>query len=272
MQGQLSERKPESMKSTVKTSITRITPDQIIVRGFDLCEMMGKLSYAEVVFLLIAQRLPTPSEGRILDAILVSSIDHGVDAPSTHVARSVASCGVPVQTAISAGINAIGDSHGGAGEQCARILQETLAEHPGIDVNDLARRLVAERRAVGQRLPGFGHRMHDPDPRAVRLLTLADAECISGRHVALARALEMALLETTGRSLPLNVDGAIAAILSDMGIDWRFGKSLFIISRTAGLAAQVYEQMTTGKPLNFAQPVNAEYIGPQPRSLPGEDK
>ena len=259
------------MESPVKTSITQITPDQIIVRGFDLCELMGRLSFAEVVFLLIAQRLPTPGEGRILDAILVSSIDHGVDAPSTHVARSVASCGVPVQSAISAGINAIGDSHGGAGEQCARILQEALAAHPEVTFNELAHSMITERQAAGQRVPGFGHRMHDPDPRAVRLLTLADAEGISGRHVELARALEQALRDTTRRSLPLNVDGAIAAILSDLGIDWRFGKSLFIISRTAGLAAQVHEQITTGKPLKFAQPVNAEYIGSQPKKLPEQE-
>jgi len=255
------------MDDMVKTSITQIKPDQILVRGYDLCELMGRLSFAGMVFLLIAQRLPNPREEHILDAILVSSVDHGVDAPSAHVARSVASCGVPAQAAISAGINAIGESHGGAGEQLACILQDALASHPGMPADELARSLVAVRRAAGQRFPGFGHRMHDPDPRAVRLLTLADEEGLSGQHVALARALERALLEATGQSLPMNVDGAIAAILSDLGIDWRFGKSLFIISRTAGLAAQVHEQVTTGKPLKFARPVNAEYIGPRQRKL-----
>ncbi len=257
------------MAGAVKTSITQVKPDQIILRGYDLCELMGRLSFAGVVFLLIAQRLPAPAEERMLDAILVSSVDHGVDAPSAHVARTVASCGVPVQAAISAGINAIGESHGGAGEQLARILQEALVSHPETPADELARSLVAERRASGQRFPGFGHRMHDPDPRAVRLLALADEQDLSGRHVALARALEQALLDATGRSLPMNVDGAIAAILSDLGIDWRFGKSLFIISRTAGLAAQVYEQMATGKPLKFAAPVEAEYVGPEEKKLPG---
>lgn len=255
------------MESAVKTSITQIKPDQIIVRGYDLCELMGQLSFAGIVFLLIAQRLPTPAEERILDAILVSSVDHGVDAPSTHVARTAASCGVPVQAAISAGVNAIGESHGGAGEQLARILQTAWAVHPETPVDELAHSLVAECRAAGQRLPGFGHRMHDPDPRAVRLLALVDEAGLSGQHIALARAIEQALRESSGKSLPLNVDGAIAAILSDLGIDWRFGKSLFIISRTAGLAAQVHEQTTAGKPLKFAQPVNADYIGPQQKKL-----
>jgi citrate synthase len=256
------------MENRVQTSITSIQPGQIRLRGYDLVEMMGRLRYAEVVFLLLAGRLPTPGEGRIVDAILVSSIDHGVDAPSTHVARSVASCGTPVQAAISAGINAIGDSHGGAGEACARLLQEALAAHPEADVQALARSLAEAQRAAGQRFPGYGHRVHDPDPRALRLLALADAEGLSGRHVALARALQGVLSETAGRSLTMNVDGAIAAVLSDLGIDWRFGKSLFIIARTAGLAAQVHEQMTTARPLQFASPVGAAYTGPPRRELP----
>lgn len=257
-----------SVAGTVKTSITLIKPDRIIVRGYDLCELMGRMSFAGTLFLLAAQRLPGPAEERILDAILVSSVDHGVDAPSVHVARTAASCGVPVQAAISAGINAIGESHGGAGEQLARILQEALAAHPDMPLDELARSLVAERRAAGQRFPGYGHRMHDPDPRAVRLFELLEEDNLGGRHVALARAIERELETVTGRSLPINVDGAIAAIISDLGIDWRYGKSLFIISRTAGLAAQVHEQMTTGKPLKFAQPVNAEYVGPELQKLP----
>lgn len=256
------------MSDTIKTSITRIQPDQIIVRGYDLCELMGRMSFAGTIFLLFAQRLPSPAEERIMDAILVSSVDHGVDAPSVHVARTAASCGVPVQAAISAGINAIGESHGGAGEGLARILQEALAAHLDMPPDELAHALVAERRASGQRFPGYGHRMHDPDPRAVRLFDLLEAEALGGKHSALAHAIERELLATTGKSLPMNVDGAIAAIISDLGIDWRYGKSLFIISRTAGLAAQVHEQITTGKPLKFARPVDAEYVGPELHRLP----
>lgn len=253
----------------VETSLTRIQPGQILLRGYDLAELTGRLHFAEVVFLLFTGRLPSPAEGRMLDAILVSSVDHGVDAPSAHVARTAASCGVPVQSAMAAGINAIGDSHGGAGEQCARLLQEALATHPDRPVDEIARQVVAEGRSAGRRLPGFGHRVHDPDPRARRLLEIAAQEGLSRQHVALAQAIVEALKAASGRSLPLNVDGAIAALISDMGIDWRFGKSLFILSRTAGLAAQVHEQMTTGKPLQFAQPVGAVYTGPGPRKLEG---
>ncbi len=258
------------MENSLKTSITRITPEQVLVRGYDLAELIGQLSYAQAVFLILTGRLPSAAAGRMLDAILVASIDHGVDAPSTPVARTAASCGVPVQAAISAGISAIGEYHGGAGEQCARILQEAAAAQAGRPAAELARELVRASRESGQRLPGFGHRMHNPDPRSQRLLALAQELGLCGAHVQLARAIENELLAASGRALPLNVDGAMAAILSDLGIDWRFGKSLFIIARTAGLAAQVHEQMTTAKPLKFAAPLQAEYCGPAYRPFPSE--
>jgi citrate synthase len=256
------------MANEITTKITQIEPGRILVQGYDLSELIGQVSYAAMVFLLFTGRLPTSAEGRMLDAILVSSIDHGVDAPSTHIARTAASCGVPVQAAIGAGITAIGEYHGGAGEQCARIFQEAAAGNPDTAPGELAQALIADLKAQGQRMPGYGHRVHNPDPRAQGLLTLADQLGLSGRHVALARALEHALDDASVRSLPLNVDGAIAAVLLDLGIDWRFGKALFIIARTAGLAAHVHEQMAEGKPLKFAAPVNAAYAGPEPRQLP----
>lgn len=255
------------MESSVKTAITRIEAGQIQVRGYDLSELIGRISFGDAVFLLLAGRLPGGAEGRLLEAVLVSSIDHGVNAPSTHVARTTASCGAPLQAAIATGVTAIGESHGGAGEACAHLLQTALQEQPDTPLPDLARELVSASRARGERLPGFGHRVHTVDPRAARLLDLALEWGLSGQHIALAQAIEQELASATGRSLPLNVDGAIAAILSDLGLDWRLGKALFIIARTAGLAAHVHEQITTGQPLKFAAPLVVEYTGPEPQSI-----
>jgi len=103
------------------------------------------------------------------------------------------------------------------------------------------------------------------------LLSLADEWGISGTHVALAQAIVVALQAATGRSLPMNVDGALAALISDMGIGWRYGKALFIIARTAGLAAHVHEETTTGKPFKFFAPTDAEYVGPPERPVPLKD-
>jgi citrate synthase len=180
----------------------------------------------------------------------------------------VANCGAPLQAAVAAGISAIGEHHGGAGEACAKILQEALQVRPTASAEVLAGEIVAEFRAAGQRLPGFGHRFHDPDPRAERLLALAEEWGLSSTHVALARAIVAELKAATGRSLPLNVDGALAALISDLGIDWRYGKALFIIGRTAGLVTHVHEELMTGKPFKFAARVEADYIGPAERPLP----
>lgn len=248
------------MKSNpIKTGITRIAPGEIDLRGYALVDLMGKHSYSEVIFLMLSGRFPDARELRMLDAILVSCVDHGINAPSIFVARTVASCGSPVQTSIAAGISAIGDHHGGAGEACAKLLQENVALAGQKGLESRAMGIVKSFLSKEKRLPGFGHRVHNPDPRSERLFTLAKENGSMGIHSQMLFAIQAAWLNETGKLLPINVDGAIAGILSDLGFDWRLGKSFFIISRTVGLAAHVHEQMTTGKPLQFAPEVETEY-------------
>lgn len=248
----------------VKTSISQVFPDRILVRGYDLAQMAGRYSLGDTVYLLFKGELPPGREGDLLEAMIVLSVEHSINAPSTHTARAVANCGVPLQSAVAAGVSALGEHHGGAGEACARLLQSALQQNPP----RTAQEIVSEFRDAGRRLPGFGHRLHDPDPRAERLLALGEQWGINGPHVTLAREIEATLRAATGRSLPMNVDGAQAALLSDMGLDWRFAKAVFILGRTAGLAAHAVEEMTTGKPFQFIAPVQVEYVGPQERALP----
>jgi citrate synthase len=254
---------------TVQTKIAELHADRVLVHGYNLVEMGGRYSFGDTIYLLLMGELPPGREGDLLEAMMVMTAVHGINSPSTHTARAVANCGVPLQTAVAAGISAIGDKHGGAGEACARILQEAIAAQPDAAPEDLAAQIVAEARASSRRLPGFGHRFHNPDPRAQRLLTLADEWGISGRYAALAQAIVNALQETTGRSLPLNVDGALAALISDMGLDWRMSKAIFILGRTAGLVAHVQEELAHGKPFQFINNVDAEYVGAEERPLPG---
>ena len=180
-----------------------------------------------------------------------------------------------MQGAVAAGILTIGENHGGAGEECARILQEAVvAAGNGFSWSDptqvatLAREVAAASRAAGQRLPGFGHRIHDPDPRAVFLLAKARDLNLAGRHTMLAEALVVALKEQSGRSLPLNVDGALGAMISDLDFDYRMGKGLFILARTAGLLAHVQEEMATGKPFQFAPRIATTWSGADERAVP----
>jgi len=212
-----------------------------------------------VAFLMLKGSLPNPAQAALFNAILISCVDHGVDAPSVHVTRTTASCGVPVQSAIASGVNAIGEFHGGAGEACARYLQQGVRDAVDGDLFGAAKKIVEAYGAEGKRLPGFGHRLHNPDQRAEYLFLLADQSGVSGPHTALMRLIQTLLNEKSKKELPINVDGALGALLSDMGFDPSFGKSVFIISRVVGLAAHAHEQQTTGKPLSFAQPVPVEF-------------
>jgi citryl-CoA lyase len=248
-----------------KTALTRIEPGTIHVRGYDITELMGNISSAQAVYLILKGELPSEAEARMMEAILVSSIDHGATPPSVLAARTVLSGGNSLNASVAAGVMTIGDVHGGAIEQCARILQEWAAREGATE--ELAGALVEDLRERKRRMPGFGHRLHGTDPRTVRLLALAGESGFSGRHIELGRAVEAALEKQLGRKLPMNVDGAVGAVISDMGFDWRLGKGFFIISRTAGLVAHVYEEWTREKPMRRLGPPPSEYDGPGIRSL-----
>jgi citrate synthase len=247
-----------------KTSITSIAPGKILIRGYDIVDLMGRRSFADVVFLILKGELPSSAEGRMMDAILTSSVDHGVTPPSSLATRTVISGGNPLNAAVAAGILTIGESHGGAIEQCARILQEWAAK-PG-HLRLLADELLKHLSERGLRMPGFGHRLHKIDPRTARLFTLANELKFSGRHQELAKALESAF-KVTGKELPINVDGAIAAVISDMGFDWQLGKGFFIISRTVGLVAHAHEERVREKPMRNLGLTGYDYDGPPPRHL-----
>ncbi len=252
-------------ESTWNTALTRIEPGQIHVRGYDITELMGTITYAQAVYLILKGELPTVAEARMMEAILVSSIDHGATPPSVLAARTVLSGGNSLNTAVAAGVMAIGDVHGGAIEQCARILQKWAAQEGSAEAS--AEALVKDLREQKRRMPGFGHRLHGIDPRTVRLLSLARETGFSGQHIELARAVEAELEKQLGRKLPMNVDGAVGAVISDMGFDWRLGKGFFIISRTAGLVAHVYEEWTREKPMRRLGPPPSAYDGPEIRRL-----
>jgi len=252
-----------------KTSLTDIGANRIRVRGYDIAEIMSKLSYAEAVFLLLKGELPSKAEGELMNAILVSSIDHGVSPPSVLGTRAVVSGGNSLNAAIAGGILVIGDWHGGAIEQAAKIMQEWAGRigEAGANSDLMAEELVSWLKEKKIRMPGFGHRIHSADPRTPKLFEIAAKHGYSGKHIQLCRALEKALAKQLGKTLPINVDGAIAAVISDMGFDWRLGKAFFIISRTPGLVAHAYEELTRERPVRKLGPPPYEYDGPPDRSL-----
>lgn len=248
-----------------QSAISEVSANQIYVRGYDIAELMEKVSFSDAIYLVLRGNLPDAKSSEIFRAILVSSIDHGVTPPSILAARTVMSAGNSLNTAVAAGIMAIGDVHGGAIEQSARILQEVA--HKEGDPRSLAINLVNEMKAGGQRMPGFGHQLHTHDPRTIKLLELARKLDLHGRHALLAEEIETVFAENGKKKLPLNIDGAIAAVISDLGFDWQLGKAFFILSRISGLVAHAYEEKTTQKPIRKLGDFNTIYIGPPHRTI-----
>ncbi|MBK7406042.1 MAG: citryl-CoA lyase [Phycisphaerales bacterium] len=257
--------------ATWTTAVTKIEPNRVAVRGYDIADLMGRVSFGAAVYLILTGNLPTPEVGRLMDAILVASIDHGATPPSCLAARTVASTGASLSQSVASGIASINKHHGGAIEDCARALAKLLADAQacGQSLDDAAAALVADIKSTGDRIAGFGHRIHTKDPRTTRLFTLAAEAGLteeSGRHIAAARAVERAFA-ATGKPLPINVDGAIGAMLADLGLDPRVYNGIFMIARTPGLVAHVAEEQTREKPMRRIDPVNHAYDGPPPRAL-----
>jgi succinyl-CoA synthetase alpha subunit len=259
----------EADKNAVwNTAITRVQPNKVAVRGYDIAELMGRVSFGAAVYLVLQGELPPPAVARLMDAILVSSIDHGATPPSALAARTVASTGGPLSASVAAGIMSINRHHGGAIEDCARQLKiiADIAAHESISIEEAATRRLAGMRETGERMPGFGHRLHTKDPRTLRLFELAREAGVDGVHMRAARAVEKAFT-TAKKSLPVNVDGAISAILADLGMDPAAFNGIFMIARTPGLVAHVIEEQTRERPMRRIDPVNHGYDGPRARTL-----
>lgn len=254
-----------------QTALTSIAPNTILIRGYPVDEMMGRLSFAEAVYLLLMGELPTPAIGRMLNAVLVSSLDHGVTPPSTLAARNVATSGAPLKDCVAAGILAFGRHHGGDIESCMKFLDGGLTlVRSGKTLQQAAENLVDDCLREGQTPPGFGHRFHTRDPRAARLFQMALELELEGEHVRMIRATERALdarQEQLGH-LPVNVDGAIAAISADLGFEYELGNAIFLISRLPGLIAHAHEERTRQAPMRQIDPKDHDYDGSQTRRLP----
>jgi len=255
-----------------QTALTEIAPNSILIRGYPLDEMMGRLGFAEAVYLLLMGELPTPAIGRMLNAVLVSSIDHGVTPPSTLAARNVATSGAPLKDCVAAGILAFGPHHGGDIESCMRFLDRGLTlVRAGHSMQKAADAIVADCVKANEVPPGFGHRFHTRDPRAARLFQMALELEVEGEHVRLIRVAERSLdahKEQFDRSLPVNVDGAIAAICADLGFAYELGNALFLISRLPGLIAHAHEECTRNLPMRQIDPKDHDYDGSRQRRVP----
>jgi citrate synthase len=226
----------------LKSDLGRSTTDRIYVRGHDLTEeLIGKVSLGDVAFLELKDRLPTPQESVMFNALVVTLVEHGL-TPSTIAAR-LTYFGAPeaLQAAVAAGLLGMGDRFGGSIEQAAKMLQDASQ---GGDTRATARRIVQSHREAKTIVPGLGHPVHKPaDPRTVRLFALAADNGFAGRHVHLMELIAEEATAAYGRNLPVNATGAIGAIASEMDISWRICRGLAVMARAIGLVAHLQEEM-----------------------------
>jgi citryl-CoA lyase len=221
------------------TSVSSHKNGEIEVRGEPLLSLMDKASFTEAVYLLLAKKMPSAQEAAMLNMVLVSCIEHGIQSPSSFVPRISASVGNSMNAALASGLLATGTWHGGAVEGAAKFLQSESS----------AKEIIAQVLAQKERMPGFGHRQYkDQDPRAQALFKKARELGVAGQHITRAEEFEKELESQSGKHLPINIDGAIAAVISDLGFDWRLGNAFFLLGRLPGMIAHIHEEVLNEKP------------------------
>jgi len=238
-------------KAWWRTAIINIAPGEIEVRGYSIEQLIGKIDFVSMIWLMLRGDLPHPAQAAMLQAALVASVDHGPQAPSISIARMASTCGLGVNNAMASAINALGDVHGGAGQQCLEVYQQVVAARQHGPEGEAAREAVLQAMRVHKRLPGFGHRFHPVDPRAEPLLGMVEEAVRSGNcaghYLAAARTVSRVLQEAKGRPIPMNIDGATAVIYAELGFPAPLARGLFVLSRSIGILAHAWEETEQGR-------------------------
>lgn len=258
------------------TSLIDVEPGKIAIRGYPIEELIGRVRFPEMIWLMLRGELPTPGQAELLEAALVPGVDHGPHAPSIAISRMAVTCGLPVNGAMASAINVLDDIHGGAGQQCMEVYRaiDARAGAEG-DLVQAATAILRERMAAGEKImPGFGHRFHPIDPRTEPLFRLVAqavaAGTVRGRYAAIGRAVVAALEAIKGRPIPMNIDGITAVIFCELGFEPELGRGLFILSRSVGILAHAWEQKQRGRRIMgpMTPQIPYRYSGPARRPVP----
>ncbi|MEJ8815672.1 citryl-CoA lyase [Variovorax ureilyticus] len=260
-----------------RTSIIDMSPGVIRYRGYPIEDLIRqKVSLAQMIWLMTRGELPTRAQGQLLEAALMSAVDHGPQAPSIAIARMAATCGVGLNSAMASAVNVLGDVHGGAGEQAVELYEDIAArmDAGSTEQEAVEAGLQAFVDAHGKVVSGFGHRFHPVDPRSAPLLELVEEATargeLGGRFARIGRAVEAKLSASKGKPIPMNIDGATAVIYAELGFPAPLARGLFCLSRSVGVLAHAWEQMQQGG--RIKGPIPRQYIptyeGQQLRAVP----
>jgi citryl-CoA lyase len=250
------------------TAIAQATPNKTLIRGYELESLIAKASFTQMIFLIWKGEMPSKEEETMLNTMLVASAEHGITPPSITAARNAYSGSGQMNSAVAAGLLAIGNHHGGAMEQCARLIHEHVdIEFKDKPVKDIATHIVDNMVERKHRIPGFGHKIYTTDPRTVAIFKKAKECGFQGKYVETVEAIETYLEEKKGKKFCINVDGAIAAVMLEMGFDWKLGMGFFLLPRAAGIIGHVHEEAVREKPFRRLSDTETSYDGPGERKL-----
>lgn len=228
------------------TDIINMSPGKIAYHGYAIEDLIGNLTFSQMIWLMLRGEIPSPEKSALLDAVLMAAVDHGPQAPSIAIARMAATCGVGINNAMASALNVLGDVHGGAGEQALNLYQKIAEQAAGSDLEQATKKCLTELFSHGKYVPGFGHRFHPIDPRAPKLLALAEKAAkdniISGQFIDIARQVESQIKAIKGKLIPMNIDGATAAIYAELGFNGSEARGLFCLSRSVGILSHAVEQ------------------------------
>ncbi|WP_259952846.1 citryl-CoA lyase [Sulfitobacter mediterraneus] len=244
----------DDVKKWWRTEIIEMHPGHIAMRGYSIEDLIENVSFVDMIWLMTRGDLPSCGERELLECALVSSVDHGPQAPSIAASRMAVTCGLGLNGALASAVNMLDDVHGGAGEQAVELFHsiDDYRQENHVSVEQAVAAIVPDwTEKNGKIIPGFGHRFHkDGDPRAPILLGCVEKAVeqgsVEGRFAKIAIALQGYIEEQKGTFLPLNIDGATAVIYAELGFAPALARGLFCLSRSVGILSHAWEQQQQG--------------------------
>ncbi|AXF55289.1 citryl-CoA lyase [Salicibibacter kimchii] len=249
-----------------KTEISQIEKNRVNIRGYNMEELIGNVSYSQMLALLLTGSILTEKKAKLFESVLVAGADHGPRAPSIAASRMAATCGISFNSAVATGINLLGDSHGGATEKGMALFYETMTEveETGQTINEVIDNKLENLLERKEKIPGIGHQLHDDDPRVHRLYKLAkplvEEGEISGDYLKIAEQFRKSLAGKKDRPITMNIDGVAAAIQCELGLPAEAAKGIFALSRGMGITAHAFEELQQGALVKGPGPNNEEFI------------